>query len=73
MGKIPFIQLLFVCSLLSAADALADKDDPEVLSPIHINDFESATGFTKRDGASAFDFLHHDSETHLAYGRPSGK
>jgi hypothetical protein len=45
-------------------------DDIAEMAPIHVRDFEHATGIQKRSDASPTDYLAPSSEAHLTYGRP---
>lgn len=72
--SISMFLVFFLCSLLSSVNALSadDGDERPVLSPIHIDDFEEATGFAKRTENDAFDFMTPATQAHLSYGRPAG-
>jgi hypothetical protein len=62
---------------LSSAGFLEGFDDNleahEILHPVHIDDYEFASGYVKRDGETLFDHLVPSQQTHLSYGRPGSK
>jgi hypothetical protein len=70
------LSLFFGLSLSSGAflEGFDDKlEAREILHPVHIDDYEFASGYVKRDGETVFDHLVPSEQTHLSYGRPASE
>jgi hypothetical protein len=60
--------------IVSAAESPLGSDyETPTLRPIHIDDYESATGFSKRSGPTELDQMKPSHEAHLSYGSPGGE
>jgi hypothetical protein len=71
--------LILTCLVVpNLAAAVADENDlgPDyetpTLRPVHINDYEIATGVVRRNGPDLLDEMKPTNEAHLSYGSPTG-
>lgn len=62
----------FYCWTAAAVAAPKSSDAP-TLNPIHIDDYETASGHVRRSEGDGFDQLHPHDKSHLAFGAPVGE